>query len=1153
MLLNFLSRLPRRLRLVVVAPSALLALALSPAHAAPTKFDLPAQAALTAVQLFGQQAGVEVLYSAADLQARNTPAVTGTLEPLAALQSLLVGTGLGARQTGPSRFVVLAAPDERSGSVEGVVRRADSNQGVENARVVVEGTGRSVVADPRGRFLITDVPAGTHTLAITAEKMVNTQLTDVTVNPGRRTLLRAIEMPAQKEGVVQMQPYVASEKRSDGVLALENFEVTEGRPKAFTTANLDLPRTRDDSLPFTTFSSADIQASGAPGLQDFLQNRLAQNFNSDIPSELDGLGGNQTARLSRVNLRGWGESETVFLLNGRRMVPQYQGTQLDSSNATPNLQGIPIGSVERIEILSSAGGAIYGANATGGVINIITRLDYHGGQLSFNFESPTAAFAPRRGVDLTYNRPIPFGLTLRLSAGYSASTPLRSSDRSDVTVERYRRFVVERDPTRLSSRTVTPPIGATTNIRTLTTVATAGLFGAGSANYTTVPDGYRGTGGLSSFTPGVYNLAMAEGESGFNLQAKDSRIGTETVDTVFNLGLDRKLGENWRFSFDTRYSQNDAVGSTPASFIFNSTIATSSRPRVPAAAPSNPFGQDVLVNFVDPKTARPELNNDPINRVTELTATLRGRLGEWRGYLDFNYAHNRSIIANETFYEPNGGWNNAFLTGAYNPFVDFRVVAPAAPSFYENYIAERGYFDSATRHYQGGLKISGPLFRLPAGLVELTAGTEWTRSDRYLSRSFSQFEDAATGQPRIPVGSTTSLSIPLNENLVRQFVFDSYAAYAETTVPVLSEKQRVPLVRAFEFGLAGRLADEERNGFNTTSVPVEYRAQPYLYAASLKHVVFTGVTLRASRSIAFKPPTVGQVTEAAPPTNPLAVTDRRRNQIQTLATNQYRTGGNPDIDPEDNTSDNIGLILSPKWLGGLRLSVDYIRSVRDNAITAISPQTAIDLETDLPGRVTRGATDGHPSGVGPITFVDARNVNFLQVRSESVDLAAEHTVRDIFGGNLIMSLAATRNMSFEVKATATTPTEEQVGNPLAIASRQIEWNGNAQARWEGRRYTFGWSTRYFDDLLARPADYALQSADRAEWALNHDVFATYRFTGSGRFARLLQNSSLSLGVKNVFDREPRFWANDATLPERGVAPFDSIVGRTVWLQLRRSF
>ena len=44
--------------------------------------------------------------------------------------------------------------------------------------------------------------------------------------------------------------------------------------------------------------------------------------------------------------------------------------------------------------------------------------------------------------------------------------------------------------------------------------------------------------------------------------------------------------------------------------------------------------------------------------------------------------------------------------------------------------------------------------------------------------------------------------------------------------------------------------------------------------------------------------------------------------------------------------------------------------------------------------------------------------------------------------------------------------------------------------------------------------------------------------------------SVTFGVKNVFDRDPRFWAGSV---DYGVAPYDSIMGRSVWLRLGKSF
>src|SRR5690606_30007822 len=127
----------------------------------------------------------------------------------------------------------------------------------------------------------------------------------------------------------------------------------------------------------------------------------------------------------------------------------------------------------RIEILSSAGSAIYGANATGGVINIITRHEYRGGQLSVSYGTPWGVLSPRRSASLFYGAPLEWGLNLRLSGHYSDVEPLVAADRADVTIGRYRRLAMERDPAVLIApvagsdyfTSTVPPLGARPNIR----------------------------------------------------------------------------------------------------------------------------------------------------------------------------------------------------------------------------------------------------------------------------------------------------------------------------------------------------------------------------------------------------------------------------------------------------------------------------------------------------------------------------------------------------------------------------------------------------------------------------------------------------------------------------------------------------------------
>ena len=65
------------------------------------------------------------------------------------------------------------------------------------------------------------------------------------------------------------------------------------------------------------------------------------------------------------------------------MAPAVQGTQVDVSS-------IPIAAIERIEILTDGASAIYGSDAVGGVVNIITKKDYDGADTSARFGSVTS-------------------------------------------------------------------------------------------------------------------------------------------------------------------------------------------------------------------------------------------------------------------------------------------------------------------------------------------------------------------------------------------------------------------------------------------------------------------------------------------------------------------------------------------------------------------------------------------------------------------------------------------------------------------------------------------------------------------------------------------------------------------------------------------
>ena len=126
----------------------------------------------------------------------------------------------------------------------------------------------------------------------------------------------------------------------------------------------------------------DIRASGELTLARVLR-QLPQNINAT--NETWGSTLNGTTNLtgaSTVNLRGLGSEYTLILVDGRRV--GYSGI----TGGVTDVSTIPLSLVDRIEVYLDGASAIYGSDAVGGVVNIITRKDYQGVELDINYGRP---------------------------------------------------------------------------------------------------------------------------------------------------------------------------------------------------------------------------------------------------------------------------------------------------------------------------------------------------------------------------------------------------------------------------------------------------------------------------------------------------------------------------------------------------------------------------------------------------------------------------------------------------------------------------------------------------------------------------------------------------------------------------------------------
>jgi outer membrane receptor protein involved in Fe transport len=122
-----------------------------------------------------------------------------------------------------------------------------------------------------------------------------------------------------------------------------------------------------ESSHLENYSRDSIQQSGSTTVEDFLS-RLPANhatLNSTAPVGFSGSPSNEEVGTG-VDLRGLGVGSTLVLLNGHRVPPA-------GNLYSPDLSLIPLGAIERVDVLLDGASAIYGADAIGGVANFILR------------------------------------------------------------------------------------------------------------------------------------------------------------------------------------------------------------------------------------------------------------------------------------------------------------------------------------------------------------------------------------------------------------------------------------------------------------------------------------------------------------------------------------------------------------------------------------------------------------------------------------------------------------------------------------------------------------------------------------------------------------------------------------------------------------
>src|SRR5262245_58051374 len=167
----------------------------------------------------------------------------------------------------------------------------------------------------------------------------------------------AQEAPAPTPQVDQTTPQAAPEDdEQDAERVVVTGSFIQGTPE-------------DAALPVEVYSQEDLEEQGAPTALEFAK---SLSIAGPTTGEAYYFSGAALTGSVQYNLRGIGADKTLTLLNGRRM--------------SENTSNIPSAALARTEILKDGAAVIYGADATGGVVNFITRDQFTGFEAKANYK-----------------------------------------------------------------------------------------------------------------------------------------------------------------------------------------------------------------------------------------------------------------------------------------------------------------------------------------------------------------------------------------------------------------------------------------------------------------------------------------------------------------------------------------------------------------------------------------------------------------------------------------------------------------------------------------------------------------------------------------------------------------------------------------------
>jgi iron complex outermembrane recepter protein len=875
------------------------------------------------------------------------------------------------------------------------------------------------------------------------------------------------------------------------------------------TLNIDPRRSQDGVQPYVIFDRETIRSSGEANIGDFLAKRLPQAYGGAVTPQGNLAGGGTNV----IDLRGLGSSQTLILIDGRR----FSGSNAAGQTIQPDLNGIPIAAIERIEVLPDTASGIYGGGATGGVINIILRRDYEGTELQLQLGNPIDNVSGDQQLQLSHGLGILGGRVRVLLTGMFYRQKALS-DRERPFQEDGRQKILRNNPS-YESELAVPPIGATPNIRSGDGSA---LFGPDTPSFTYVPPGYTRAMGIE---------ALAKNAGHYNWNAADTAQAAGGGEYSLLNDEYRRAGEITIFRDFSKESKAylRLTGSNSRSRALRNfwDYGTSITTLVPATAPTNPFGQDILVSV-------PAIGGD-----LELVSTRKteeassgysfGLPAGWMGATDATFRQSRLKLggpeSRDVSTQVDSGALDLIRDPALSPFDtnEFLRTWTTIPAFRTTTLETR-------------LLVGGPINSSASHPVTLSAQVEY-RTEEFEGGSVWRDDGPGTGFVLSTQRGEQSLSVA--------------SAYGELFAPLIPDGSGWAGLRMLDLQFAARfdsyktaidltpaesaelgLGSSSRGSFNSWSQTLGIRFKP-----------IQDLLLRASYATGFQPPPMSELRPGRGRDFTAAELPGLSSGGGPAQTIRIYAGGNPSLRPERSYSTSMGFVYEPRWLKDVRLSVDGVRIVKRDNFYSLSNDVFDDFpkfEQTFPDRVERDA-------LGRIRAVNATTINAAQMKVTSVDLDIQYRREVPRVGLVRITSKATLVTDFKMQPTPLSPLREYVG---VTSRRPLERSATFSAGLTRGQWSSGWDTRYYGPYIVSEDPWIIQNqgARKIRSQTYHDAYVSWRSTAEEESVRAIE---IRLGLRNVFNTKPRFDA------EAGENSYFSLLGdprmAAYYISIRGSF